>query len=92
MDIKVYLNAANNEISHTTHFEVMKYDINDHKKELNIVFKTGVKLDISLETVNRILVVKPFCIYHKDQGNLITKKQLGGDYTKHPNRDRNHHV
>jgi hypothetical protein len=83
MDIKVYLEGPNGgEKSTVTHRDVMSYDIKDQEKELNLVFKSGEKKDISLLTVERVLVIKPCCIYHKDKGNLITKRKPQGDYAK----------
>ena len=76
MDIKVYLEGpgGDDDKRSIVHRDVMSYDITAAANELNLVFKSGEKKDISLKTAERVLVIKPCCIWHKDKGSLITKK------------------
>lgn len=71
MDVKIYLEGSEPDKFKTDlHKDVMEYAISDDEKTLHLIFKNGEKKQISLSTVNRVLAIRPKCIYHKDKGSF----------------------
>lgn len=73
MDIKVYLKNNDNTFRTVTHRDVINYSFTAErrlggKQTLTMTLKDGTNQEVNLEYADKVLIIKPYCVWRKETG------------------------